>query len=80
VLRSAISAREQHIFRPGKLEAVAVLLGCWLYALLRLAISMSPPAAAWITFVAVFLVRLASLAYGVSTSAVTSFRDEWSQD
>jgi len=80
VLRSAISGREPHIFRPGKLEAVAVLLGCGLYALLRLALSMSPPAAAWITIVAVFLVRLASLAYGVSTSAVTSFRDEWSQD
>ncbi len=80
ILRSVISGREPHLFRPGKLEAVAVLIGCALFVLLRTGTSVSPTVAAWMTIVTVFAVRLVSLVYGVTTSAVRSFREEWSQE
>jgi uncharacterized membrane protein YeiH len=80
ILRSVISGREPHFFRPGKLEAVAVLIGCAVFMLLRTGTSIGPTAAAWITIVTVFIVRLASLAYGVTTRAVPSFEEEWSQE
>ncbi len=80
ILRSAISGREPQLFRPGKLEAVAALMGCLLYMTLRHATSASPTAAAWLTIVAVFLIRLASVAYGVTTRPVQSFEAEWNAD
>jgi uncharacterized membrane protein YeiH len=60
ILRSVISGREPHLFRPGKLEAVAALLGCGLF-----------------TIVAVFVIRLWSVAFGVSTRPVPSFEEDW---
>jgi len=80
ILRSAISGREPHLFRPGKFEAVAALIGCAVYMALRQGFSTSPTTAAWITIAVVFLARMGSVAYGVTTSAVHSFRDEWGQD
>ena len=80
ILRSVLTAREPHLLRPGKLEAVAALIGCAVYMGLRMSGLASPTQAAWITIVVVFLVRLASVAYGLSTSPVKSFEDEWSQE
>lgn len=77
VLRSVLVGREPQLFRPGKLEAVAAFIGCLLYAGLRTGNAASPTTAAWITIIAVFLVRVASLAYGVTTRPVQSFEEEW---
>src|SRR5436190_791429 len=49
ILRSVIAGREPHFFRPGKLEAVAVLIGCAVFILLRTGTSIGPTGAAGIT-------------------------------
>ncbi|HVJ87248.1 MAG TPA: TRIC cation channel family protein [Caulifigura sp.] len=79
ILRSVISGREPHLFRPGKLEAVAALIGCALYLSMRLSGLANPTVAAWVTIVAVFVIRVASVAYGVTTRPVQSFEEEWRQ-
>lgn len=77
ILRSVIVGREPHLFRPGALEAMAALIGCGLYVLLRRALEFGPTTSAWITIAAVFLIRVASVAYRVETRAMRDFEDEW---
>jgi uncharacterized membrane protein YeiH len=78
VLRSVLAGREPHLFRPGKFEAVAALIGCGVYMLLRRGLEVPPTSAAWITIVAVFAIRVASVTYGVETKPLRDFADEWS--
>jgi uncharacterized membrane protein YeiH len=80
MLRSVLGAREPQLFRPGKLEAVAALIGCAVFVSLRQGMDVQPTTAAWITILVVFLVRILSVAYGVETRAIRSFESEWRSD
>ena len=80
VLRSVLAGREPHLFRPGKFEAVAAFIGCGVFVVLRRILEVAPTSAAWITIVAVFVIRLVSVTYGVETKALRDFQDEWNQN
>ncbi|MGH7460747.1 MAG: trimeric intracellular cation channel family protein [Longimicrobiales bacterium] len=73
VLRSIVVAREPHLLRPGRLEAVAALIGCALFILLTHTFQASVKLSAWITIVVVFVVRALAVRYDIKTSALRGF-------
>jgi uncharacterized membrane protein YeiH len=77
VLRSVLVAKEPHLFRPGTYESVAALIGCGAFLSLTKTGTSSPSAAAWVTIVIVFVVRVAAVAYRVETRPLEDFRDDW---
>ena len=76
VLRSILLVREPHLFRPGTLEAVAALIGCFVFILLEQFLGVDQLLAAWITILLVFLIRALSLRYGIRTRALPWFEEE----
>lgn len=79
VLRSVLAAREPHLFKPGTFEGVAALIGCVLFVSLTRTSWVTQTTAAWITIAAVFIIRIASVAFGVETKALRDFEDEWKE-
>jgi uncharacterized membrane protein YeiH len=79
VLRSVLAAREPHLFKPGTFEAVAALIGCVLFVSLTRSDCVAQTTAAWITIAAVFIIRIASITFGVETKALRDFEEEWKE-
>lgn len=77
LLRSVLLAREPRLFRPGALEAAAALIGCILFLGLTRLVGWQQTWAAWLTIAVVFLIRAASVRYGVSTRALRDFEGPW---
>lgn len=77
VLRSVLMARETELMKPGTFQTVAVLCGCGIYLALTLNGLMAATNAAWVTIAAVFLIRVASVAYDIKTHALPDFEEEW---
>lgn len=77
VLRSVLTGREPHLFRPGKFEAVAALIGCCLYLTLTRTGWVTQTPAAWITIVCVFVVRVVSLTTPLETQPLRDFEEDW---
>ncbi len=79
VLRSVLAAREPHLFKPGTFEGVAALIGCVLFVSLTRIGGVVQTTAAWITIAAVFVIRIASVTFGVETKALRDFEDDWKE-
>ena len=77
VLRSVLAAREPHLFKPGTFEGVAALAGCVIFVSLTRTGLVDQTAGAWITIAAVFVIRIASLAFGVETKPLRDFEEDW---
>ncbi len=77
VLRAVLMVREPQLFRPGKLEAMAVLIGCIIFLLLTRTVELNQTYAAWITIAIVFVIRALSVRYGIETKALPAFEEEW---
>jgi uncharacterized membrane protein YeiH len=80
ILRSVIIVREPHVLRPGKLEALAALIGCGLFVLMTSPFKIDHIVAAWITIFVVFGTRLLSLACRLETKPLRDFEEDWKNE
>lgn len=73
VLRDVLTRREPTIFKPGTPSALAALAGCLLFLLLAVPARLDGAVAGVISVVAVFLIRVVSIRYGVRTRPAPGF-------
>jgi uncharacterized membrane protein YeiH len=74
ILRDVLANQEPEMFKPGTLEQALALVGCLLFLSLTKAFSLSEFAAAWVTILTVFALRILSIRYQIVSPAMPGFR------
>ena len=73
ILRDVLVNEEPEMFKPGTLEQALALFGCLLFLSLTQALPFSQFAAAWITILTVFAIRLVSIRYNIQSPPMPGF-------
>jgi uncharacterized membrane protein YeiH len=73
ILRDVLVNQEPEMFKPGTLEQALALVSCLLFLSLTKALSLSEFAAAWVTILAVFTLRILSIRYQIVSPAMPGF-------
>jgi uncharacterized membrane protein YeiH len=73
ILRDVLVNQEPEMFKPGTLEQALALVGCLLFLSLTQTLPLSQFAAAWITILAVFALRLVSIYYDIQSPPMPGF-------
>jgi uncharacterized membrane protein YeiH len=73
ILRDVLVNQEPEMFKPGTLEQALALVGCLLFLSLTQALPVSQFAAAWITILTVFVIRLLSVHYHIQSPPMPGF-------
>jgi uncharacterized membrane protein YeiH len=73
ILRDVLVNQEPEMFKPGTLEQALALVGCLLFLSLTQALPVSQFAAAWITILTVFIIRLLSVRYHIQSPPMPGF-------
>jgi uncharacterized membrane protein YeiH len=73
ILRDILVNQEPEMFKPGTLEQALALVGCLLFLGLTQSFALSQFAAAWITILTVFAIRLVAIRYDIQSPPMPGF-------
>jgi len=80
LLRDVVMSRDPDIFTPGTITGVAVLAGCLVYVLLRMAFGLSMEAAAWPAIIVTFGLRMGAIWFDIRTGPIRGLAETGEND